>query len=99
MSPRFPFEYTGMGIDALLERLSLLRDALDMGSQTRVGVAAGIAHDFSAMSPEQLKTRIHRVLLALHLSWLDIHPDEDPATNPYPDPGVAQVMNVHVIFE
>lgn len=98
MSPRFPFEYAGIGIDSLVARRDALTDAIEQGNQTRVGVSSGIAHEFNAMKPEEQKATRIRVCLALHLLWLDGNPDVDPTENPYPDPSVTKVMQVTQIF-
>ena len=98
MNPRIPVEYAGKGIAELVIRRDALVDAMESGSQTRVGISSGIAHEFNALSYEQLAHRLNRVCLALHLLWLEGHPNDNPNDNPYPDPTVNRVMSVTQVF-
>lgn len=81
-----PVEYAGKTILELLPKREALLEAMEAGSQTRVGISSGISHDFKGLTYAELKHRMDRVCLALHLLWLEGNPDAPVSDNPYPDP-------------
>ena len=50
-------EFPGKTESWLLEKLAAVNSALDGGSQTGVGIAPGIRHEFAALNPAQLRQR------------------------------------------
>jgi hypothetical protein len=61
----------------LLERRNAINAALDGGSQTHVGIAPGIFHQFAKLTPEQLRARLDEYDYALYCL------DSDRYENPY----------------
>jgi len=70
--------FEGKTVEWLLERRSALQDALarGAGSQTQVGIAAGMSDSFASMTQAELKEQLRSIRYALFIE------DPDNYTNP-----------------
>lgn len=82
-----PIDYSDLGEPELLRRRNAIDAALDGGSQTGVGIEAGVRHEFAAMKPSDLRLRRDEYQYGLFL----INPTK--YKNPYDRPRTTQVRH------
>lgn len=69
--------YIGYTKDELVERLKLVNDALDRGSQTGAGIEPSVKHDFAAKKDSELRQIVKDILYALFLLAPDTYPNPE----------------------